>query len=69
MSEVVGRASAVRSTKRTAEVIPVRLVGAEEEESGSSSSEMISEDVKGPWFKPKTGQLFSIVLHRVTLIG
>jgi hypothetical protein len=46
MSEVVGRASAVRSTKRTAEVIPVRLVEAEEEESGSGSSEMISEDVR-----------------------
>jgi hypothetical protein len=52
MSEVVGRASAVRSTKRTAEVILVRLVEAEEEESGSGSSEMISEDVRGVPLQP-----------------
>jgi hypothetical protein len=52
MSEVVGRTSAVCSTKRTVEVIPVRLVGAEEEESGCGSSEMISEDMRGVPLQP-----------------
>jgi hypothetical protein len=47
MSEVVGRALAVRSTKRTVEVIPVGLVKAEEEESGSGSLEMVSGDIRG----------------------
>jgi hypothetical protein len=36
MSEVVGRASAVRSTKRTAEVIPVRLAEAEEKRAAAA---------------------------------
>jgi hypothetical protein len=45
--EVVGRASSVHSTKRTTEVIPVGLAEAEEEESSSGSSEMVSEDVRG----------------------
>jgi hypothetical protein len=44
-SEVVGRASAVHSTKRTTEVIPVGLAG-------SGSSEEDSEDVRGVPLQP-----------------
>jgi hypothetical protein len=47
MLEVVGRASAVHSTKMTVEVVLVGLAEAEEEESSSSSSEMVSGDVRG----------------------
>jgi hypothetical protein len=45
--EVIGSASAVLSTKRTAEVIPERLAVAAERKSGSSSPEVILGDVRG----------------------
>jgi hypothetical protein len=47
LPEVIGSASAVLSTKRTAEVIPERLAVAEERKSGSGSPEVISGDVRG----------------------
>jgi hypothetical protein len=47
LSEVVGSASAVLSTKRTVEVIPERLAVVEERKSGSSSPEVISGVVRG----------------------
>jgi hypothetical protein len=72
MSEVVSRASAVHSTKRTAEVILVRLVEAEEEESGSGSSEMISEDVRGvplqPWRDGLPSSLLSVDHHALSIV-
>jgi hypothetical protein len=52
LSEVVGSASAVLSTKRTAEVIPERLAVAEERKSGSGSPEVISGDVRGVPLQP-----------------
>jgi hypothetical protein len=52
MSEVVGRASTVRSTKRTTEVVPVGLAETEEEESGSGLSEMVSGDIRGVPLQP-----------------
>jgi hypothetical protein len=47
LPEVVGSASAVHSTKRTAEVIPGELVVSGREESGSGLLEEVSEDVRG----------------------
>jgi hypothetical protein len=50
--EVIRSASAVLSTKRTAEVIPERLAAAEERKSGSGSPEVILGDVRGVPLQP-----------------
>jgi hypothetical protein len=52
LPEVIGSASAVLSTKRTAEVIPERLAVAEERKSGSGSPEVISGVVRGVPLQP-----------------
>jgi hypothetical protein len=54
LPEVIGRASAVRSTKRTTEVVPVGLAKAEEKRAAAARREMLSEGVRGvplhsPW--------------------
>jgi hypothetical protein len=52
MSEVIGSASAVRSTKRTAEMVPEERLAAEEKRSGSGSPEEVSGDVRGVPLQP-----------------
>jgi hypothetical protein len=52
LSVAIGSASAVRSIKRTAEVVPERQLVAEERKSDSGSSEVVSEDVRGVPLQP-----------------
>jgi hypothetical protein len=52
LPEVIRSASAVRSTKRTTEVIPGELVVGGREESGSGSPEVVLGDVRGVPLQP-----------------